>query len=332
MIQKKLAVVPNELDGQRYDVAAATLFPELSRKQIKAIIDAGGAYLNKKRIQIAKYAIARGDRLEVFWDEKPQPPDTSATNAPRQKFVKHFSAKALVAEDILFENENFLAINKPAGLASQATLTSSTETVAYAVQALNPAKYPVAQLFMVHRLDKDTSGVLLLARNIKWQKILEDLFRGREVEKTYEALCLHIPKIAKGDVSFPIAKNASRDNTYYAVLRPGAKGAQAKPALTHYRVERAFQKSDCAYVICYPKTGRTHQIRVHLQALGCPIIGDKTYSQNVVGHSQAQAALRQMLHARKISFKAPDGTAFEFQAPLPSDFVECLERLEIANG
>lgn len=332
MIQKKQAVVPPDQDGQRFDLVAAVLFSELSRKKIKSIIDAGGAYLNKKRILIAKYVVKSGDRLEIFWEEKAAPVGAENENAPRQKFVKAFAAKNLSSDDILFENENFLVINKPAGIASQATLISSTDTIVHAVQALNPEKYPLAHLFMVHRLDKDTSGLLLLARNVKWQKYLEELFRGREVEKTYEALCLHIPKVPKGDIAFPIAKNSSRENTYYAVLRPGAKGGQVKPALTHYRVERAFEKADCAHVVCYPKTGRTHQIRVHLQALGCPIMGDKTYAQNVVGHGQGQSALRQMLHARKICFKGPDGTLFEFEAPLPSDFLECLQGLDIANG
>jgi RluA family pseudouridine synthase len=295
-------------DGSRFDLAAASAFPDLSRKKIKSILDAGGAYLNKKRITIAKFSVREGDKLELFWDEG------------------NFNTQA-TDDMIICENDSFFVINKPACIATQSTLSSSKDTIFYALNKLNPVKFKIDQMFMVHRLDKDTSGILIIAKSKSVQKKIEDLFREKKVEKTYHALCFHKPPQNEGSISFPIAKDQTRQNFYLAITNKNSHAKDVKQAQTDYKIEKDFVNEDCSYLICSPKTGRTHQIRVHLSASGCPVIGDKSYAQNVYGNPHVRLAARHMLHAQSISFEL-NGEKFQFEARLPEDFLSAIRTLE----
>jgi 23S rRNA pseudouridine1911/1915/1917 synthase len=297
------------------------LFPDLSRKKIKEIIDAGGAYCNKRRITLAKHAVKPGDKIEVFWEKK---------ISSGVSLTKPSACKVLTAESVIFEHSEFVVINKPAGVPSQATLVSSTDTVLHALHASFPEKFPIQNLFLVHRLDKDTSGVMMIARTKSMQKRIEDAFRDGRVQKEYEALCFGIPKSARGKVSYAIAPDRSRKNTWKAIFG-NHKPQDAKSAETDYVVRESFRRVNASAVSCYPKTGRTHQIRVHLMAIGCPILGDKTYSNNIIGHSAGQLALRHMLHASRLSLEISGVGKFEWEAPLPSDFCECEASLRKLN-
>lgn len=300
--------ITESLHGSRFDLAAAAAFPDLSRKKIKTILDAGGAYLNKKRISVAKFGVSAGDKLELFWDEG------------------NFNTKA-TDEMVIFENESFFVINKPACIATQATLSSSKDTIFYALNKLNPKRFQIDKMHMVHRLDKDTSGILLIAKDKITQRKIENLFREKKVEKTYHALCFHKPPQAQGSICFPIAKDQTRQNFYLAITNKNAHARDAKQAHTDYIVEKDFSKEDCSYVVCHPKTGRTHQIRVHLAASGCPVIGDKSYAQNIYGNPHMHLAARHMLHAHSISFEL-NGQEFQFEAKLPPDFLSAIRTLE----
>jgi len=324
MLNKKSALVPKNLDGERFDLAAVSLFPEISRKKIKLIVDSGGAYINKKRIQIAKYAVKQNDKIELFWDEIKQPSNENIVANKKTAFQSFVTDK-----NIIFENEQFFIINKPAGIASQATLTSSTDTIFHMLAKLNPQKFKLAEMFMVHRLDKDTSGILIVARNKVVQKKFEDLFREKKVTKTYNALCFQVPQKPTGLISFPIAKDNSKPNCYFAITNAKAKLRDAKEAQTEYKCLQNF-KNEASHVVCNPKTGRTHQIRVHLAAIGCPILGDKTYSQNIYGHRFAQIAMRHMLHATSIEFEF-ENKKFQFTTAFPEDFAAVLKLLEAGN-
>jgi 23S rRNA pseudouridine1911/1915/1917 synthase len=235
---------------------------------------------------------------------------------------------------VLAETQQFLVINKPAGLPSQATLTSSEDTVIHALCSQYPNKYKLDDLFLVHRLDKDTSGVMLIAKGRASQNQLEQFFLQRKMKKSYVALALGIPSALEGDLTWPIRKDSSRANTYMAVMgASSARSAQVKSkdvksAITAYLVLKTFPKLQASFIECRPETGRTHQIRVHLQALGVPLFGDKTYANNVIGHPCGQWAARHMLHAQSISWQEADGRTFAFDAPLPDDFRVCLNRLE----
>lgn len=324
MIESVKAVVTRELQGERLDVAAVALFDGVSRKKIKSVIDAGGAYINKKRVLFAKQAVREGDVIEFFWQAES---NASQGEGQQLKFQKQKAKAVLEKSAILFEDKDFLVVNKPAGLASQATLVSDKESLIPALRALGEP-YSKGFLELVHRLDKDTSGIILVARNAAWRNFIEAAFRERKVQKTYEAICFNLPENDGGDLTFPIAKDHSRPNTYFALLRPPLKPRQdVKAAETHYKVLMKFKRAKACLVECEPKTGRTHQIRVHLAAIGCPLLGDKTYSQGIVGHALQQHALRHMLHAARISFKGPDRKLYSFEAPRPADFVNCLESI-----
>jgi RluA family pseudouridine synthase len=322
MLLQIKAQVPESLNGERFDVAASELCKPLSRKKIKMIIDRGGAYLNKKRILMAKKNVSRGDVIELFWDDA----------RPLTTQVVHTIPVSIIAEF-----SDFIVINKPAGLPSQATLTSSDDTVIHALKVQYKEKFSTTELCLVHRLDKETSGVMLIAKSKSAQTRLEKLFLERKVSKKYRALCYGIPTAKEGVLNWPIRKDSTRANTYIAVMKSSTSAAaqkaskDVKSALTHFKVMQIFSQYQVSDIECRPVTGRTHQIRVHLQALGVPLLGDKTYSQTIVGHPCAQWATRHMLHAQSISWVGEDGQTVAFEAPFPDDFADCLKRLQPVN-
>jgi 23S rRNA pseudouridine1911/1915/1917 synthase len=321
MIASLAAVVPSHLDGSRFDIAAAELFSPLSRKKIKEIIDAGGAYCRKRRVMIAKHEVRAGDKIEVFWEER----------AEKGRVERDEARIASIRSAIIYECQDFLVINKPAGIPSQATLISSTDTILHAIAAADPQKFPLEALHLVHRLDKDTSGLMMVARNKGMQKKIEESFRLGQVQKQYEALCFGAPKVDEGRIVFPIAPDRSRKNTWMPIFGKG-KVPDAKEAETLYKVRESYRSVQASAITCFPKTGRTHQIRVHLMAIGCPILGDKTYSNNVVGHATGQLALRQMLHAQGLKIDIAGVGSFQWEAPLPADFCEVEAALRRLNG
>lgn len=321
MLKSTSAKISEKFDGQRFDVAATALFEELSRKKIKAIIDSGGAYINKKRVNIAKITVKVGDKIELFWEDK---------NAKNEKDNDNNEFESRVNNNknmLVFENENFFIINKPAGVASQATLTSSKNHILQMLSDNDSKKFNLNSMFLVHRLDKDTSGLMIIAKNKIMQNKFEDLFRNKKIQKTYDALCFYTPKKLEGVISFSIAKDKSRKNCYLAVINPNSRIQDAKYAETSYSVQKIYNNGEISHIICFPKTGRTHQIRVHLSAIGCPILGDKTYSQNIYGNRFTQVALRQMLHARSLNFEL-NGEKFDFSISLPDDFQRVLKNFE----
>ncbi len=325
MLKSKGAKIIGQYNGERFDIAAAALFEDLSRKKIKAIIDSGGAYINKKRIIFAKTLVKTGDKIEVFWEEKQETNENNIVS--NQYHLKNTIGTFIDKETLIFENNDFFIINKPAGIASQATLSSSKDTILHALSNYDPNKFDIFKMFLVHRLDKDTSGLMIISKNKEVQNKFENLFRDKKINKSYEALCFYAPKKLEGNILFPIAKDNSRKNCYFAVTNANSKIRDVKTAETNYLVKKIYKNSEASLITCTPKTGRTHQIRVHLSAIGCPLLGDKTYSQNIYGHRYSQIALRHMLHASNLNFEM-NGEKFEFIAPLPEDFQRIIKILE----
>lgn len=178
---------------------------------------------------------------------------------------------------------------------------------------------PVLRPGIVHRLDKDTSGVMVVAKTQASFAALKSLFQSREMKKTYVALVNGIPKESEGIIDRPIGiRNGTLKRSVHAKT-------MAKEAITEYRVRERFP--GCALLEVYPKTGRTHQIRVHLASIGHPIVGDRLYGRLHSGDIAVPPAPRLMLHAKALEFSNEMGARFSFEAPLPEDFRLVIHRV-----
>jgi 23S rRNA pseudouridine1911/1915/1917 synthase len=295
----------------RIDQALPALFPDLSRKRIKRIIDDGGAYRNKKRVSRAGDLVRVGDVLEIFWVQE---------NLREGRPV--LTRAALVAE-----NADYLLLNKPPRLPCQATLESTAGTV---IEALEK-DIGISDGLLVHRLDKETSGLLVVARNPETRGVFEGYFQKHIVKKSYLAIVAGSPKAKSGVIKDPIEKDSLGKNRYKVAYGPKAS-VRGKSAETGYRVLAVALDGLTSLIEFLPVTGRTHQIRVHSsQCLGCPLLGDKTYGAQVLGHPVHRTVLRHMLHAHRIKFPEPSsGSWSEYTAAMPDDFNQCLAQCGIA--
>lgn len=217
--------------------------------------------------------------------------------------------------DIVFENEDFVVINKPAGVLVHSTKYNEESLVDWLIK-----RYPYIidvgedknRPGIVHRLDKETSGLLLIAKNQKAFDYFKKLFQERKIKKGYLALVYGEIKNKKGVIDKPIGIVAS------SVKRSTAaqKMKELKEAITEYEVIKVFewQKEKLTLLRVFPKTGRTHQIRVHLASIGHPIVGDKIY-----GRKKEKIAVRLFLHAYSLEFPSPNGTTLRLEVDLPED-------------
>jgi len=224
---------------------------------------------------------------------------------------------------VLYEDDWLLAIDKPAGLVVHPAPGHWSGTLVNALLhrwSGSPGDLDPARCGIVHRLDKDTSGVMLVAKDVATHAALADRFRAREVGKEYVALVHGVPRQAAGEIDQPIGRHPVHRKKM-SVRRGG------RVAVTRYRVLERF--SAAALVEARPKTGRTHQIRVHLAALGHPILADPVYAR---GRARRVASLtRQALHARAIAFPHPHREGIlRVEAPLPADLVAALAELRSA--
>lgn len=243
--------------------------------------------------------------------------------------------------EILFENSDFLAINKPAGLVVHADGKTQEPTLVDWLLENYPEIENVGEPLVltdgtvikrpgiVHRLDRETSGVMIVAKTPDAFEFFKNAFKNREVSKTYQAFVFGHVKEDEDTVDAPIARSKSDFRKWSA--QRGARGEQ-RAAITDYKVLKRFQGTGdrgqddkFTFLEVSPKTGRTHQIRVHMKYLNHPIVGDKLY-----GNAQFAGLgfTRTALHARKIAFTGPDGKDYTFEAAYPDDFLEVLTELE----
>lgn len=222
----------------------------------------------------------------------------------------------------IYENEDYVVINKPAGLVVNRSNTSTSETLQDilddefdAYQATGESDF-AARSGIVHRLDKDTSGVLVVAKNEETFKNLQRQFKDRQTTKEYLAVVYGVIEDAIIDVDAPIKRNPNSPLKLAVV-------AGGKPSQTHIELIKTFKcgENDYSSVRVLPRTGRTHQIRVHLAALNHPIVGDTVYApRNMLASSENDFG-RLMLHAHMLGFSDPTGSkAVEYTAPIPSEF------------
>ena len=300
-------------EGVRLDAYLATQIDGWSRARLQRLIDDQDVLVNGRSVK-SSYKLRVGDEIEVELT-----PGPSASFAPEN-----------IPLDVVYEDEHLVVVNKPAGLVVHpaAGIDSGTlaNALAYRFQQLS-ATGGAIRPGIVHRLDKDTSGLMVVAKTEQAHENLSDQFRARTVFKRYVALVYGVVKQLQGRIEQPIARDP-RNRTRMAVV-PGGR-----EALSLYTVRR--QLDVFTLVDVELKTGRTHQIRVHLAWLKHPVVGDALYSggrENSVQDPQRRAQIRklsrQFLHAEELAFSHPaTGERLQFVAPLPPELASFLERLE----
>ncbi|RMG62994.1 MAG: RluA family pseudouridine synthase [Chloroflexi bacterium] len=297
--------------ADRLDKAIAALLPELSRSAAQRLIAQG-------RVQVdgvahdADYRVQPGQTITV---DLPAPPPEAPQAEP-------------IPLDVLYEDASVIAINKPAGIAAHPAPGNLSGTVVNAVLFYAPEVQRVGDARrpgIVHRLDKETSGVLLIARHEAALHALQSQFKARAIQKTYLALCVGHVRPEHGVIHRPIARDPAHRRRMAIV--PGGR-----EAVTEYSVVEVFapdETTDLRYALvrAHPLTGRTHQLRVHFASIGHPIVGDALYGLRKDALTR-RLKPRHMLHASELTFVSPaSGREVRLRAPLPSDMQRVLEEL-----
>ena len=300
--------VPIGLAGHRFDQALAELFPDFSRSRLTVMVKDGAIMLDGRLAQ-PKTKLLGGE--------------TIAARLTAREEESAFQPEA-VALNVLHEDDALIVLDKPAGLVVHPAAGNWSGTLLNGLLFRNPAVSHLPRAGIVHRLDKDTSGVMVAAKTEAAQTSLVRQLQARTMKRIYVALVRG--KLTKdGRVATPIGRHPHH-RTRMAVVKEHEAG---KPAFTHYRVLERFAFH--TLVECRLETGRTHQIRVHMQSIGYPLEGDTVYGPTMTGIDDDVRAVirefgRQALHARKLSFDHPaEGIERTFEAPIPDDMREFID-------
>jgi 23S rRNA pseudouridine1911/1915/1917 synthase len=306
--------VPQALAGQRFDQALAAMFPEFSRSRLAGWIKSGAATLDG-RVLRPKDLVTGGERVlleatvEVATDAAPE----------------------AIPLSLLYADAELLVVDKPAGLVVHPGAGNMSGTLVNALLHHDPKLAALPRAGIVHRLDKDTSGCLLVARSLTAHAALVEQLSAREIHRQYEAV-VHGSLVAGGTVDAPIDRSSS-DRLKMAVSHGG------RPAVTHYRLRQRFRAH--SQLQLQLETGRTHQIRVHMAYIRHPIVGDPLYGGGLRLSKGASDALieelrgfrRQALHAERLEFAHPaSGETIVAEAPRPADLSRLIAVLQADAG
>jgi len=291
------ATVPREMGGLRLDQALARLFHQYSRNRLQAWLEQGHIKVDGKRLS-ARHPVTGGEHVDLV------PPRIADANAPR---AQRMPLK------IAFEDADLIVIDKPVGLVVHPGAGQPDRTLLNALLAHSPALAGVPRAGIVHRLDKDTSGLLVVAKTVEAQTSLVEQLASRSMRRTYLALVQGDPP-ASGVIDAPVGRDP-RARTRMAVTHRG------KESRTTYRVVERFGAA--ALVECKLDTGRTHQIRVHFQHIRHPLVGDTVYRR---GTRHGINFPRQALHAAELALVHPRSKqTMTWRSPLPNDMQRLLE-------
>lgn len=303
-------VVPDDYGGLRLDQALVKFFPEYSRSRLQEWITLQQVKVDGE-FATTKQKVWGGEKLEVM-------PQTHPTEQP-------YLAEN-IALDIVYEDDTLLVINKPVGLVVHPGSGNWEGTLLNALLHHASQLEAVPRAGIVHRLDKDTSGLLVVAKTITAQTALVRQLESRSVHREYLAL-VHGEIKRAASVDAPIGRHPTQ-RVKMAVVENG------KPAITHYQIEKAFPS--CTLLRCRLETGRTHQIRVHMAHIGHPLVGDSVYLK---GPQKCVPQLRELLtgfprqalHATRLGLEHPvSGEMMEWHAPLPEDMRQLLKQIRDA--
>ena len=300
-------VVTDEYECLRIDKLISELVDSLSRSFIKKLIDDDKVTCNDKKVK-ASYQVSEGDKIEL---EIPplQIPEIVPEDIPL---------------DILYEDNDVLIVNKPKDMVVHPAAGHYTGTIVNAVMhhcrdnlsGINGVMRPG----IVHRIDKDTTGSVIICKNDNAHIKIADQLKEHSINRVYHAICYGVIEQDEGDVDAPIGRSQT-DRKKMAVVKSGGKDA-----FTHYKVLKRFPEDKMTYIECRLKTGRTHQIRVHMAHIGHPLLGDEVYAPSRKSKFKLNG---QCLHAKTLGFIHPTtGKYVEVDAPLPEYFCHLLEILK----
>jgi 23S rRNA pseudouridine955/2504/2580 synthase len=284
-------------------------FPELTHGRLEKLLRTGQVRVDGGRAKASlRLAAGQAIRIPPLGEAATAP----APRAPRKREVSPEDAE-FVRSLVLHRDAQVIAINKPAGLAVQ----GGTGTTKHLDAMLDALRFEATERpRLVHRLDRDTSGVLLIGRTARATAFLARAFQGRDAKKTYWAITVGVPRHERGRVDLALAKRGGP-----GFERMAEDEEEGRRAITEYEVvDRAGNKA--AWLALYPLTGRTHQLRVHCAALGTPILGDGKYGGREATLSGLAHGRRLHLHARAIEIPHPAGGVLRVTAPLPDFMVE----------
>ena len=297
--QRIRLIIPAELAGIRLDQALSKLLQQYSRSRLQTWIKEGLVTVNGESANI-RAPVWGGETVDV--DTRPSPAETA------------FQAEEIPL-DIVYEDDSLLVINKPPGLVVHPGSGNWQGTMLNALLHHAPELKNIPRAGIVHRLDKETSGLLVVAKTLTAQTDLVRQLQARTVKREYFAL-VHGKVMGEGTVDSPIGRHPIQ-RTKMAVAHKG------KPAVTHYKPVEVFE--NCTLIRCSLETGRTHQIRVHMQSIGHPLVGDPVYGSK---SKTSFGFKRQALHAAKLGLVHPvSGENMEWEVPTPEDMEQLLAEL-----
>ena len=296
--------VYKEASPERLDKYLVLCLPELSRSRIQGLVRDGFVSVGGQPAVKSRLMIEHGQEVTVRI-----PPPVPSALEPES-----------IPLDIIFENDDLMVVNKPAGMVVHPAAGHSSGTLVHAALAHAPEMEGIGGEIrpgVVHRLDKDTSGLILLAKNDRAHRWLQDQFRLRKVQKTYLALVDGKPPTPEGRIEAAVGRDPAHRKQMAVVSL-----SRGREAVSEYRTLESFPLHTLVEV--HPETGRTHQIRLHMAFLGCPIVADSLY-----GHRHSTLPLdRHFLHAARLTITLPGETKPKtFEAPLPDDLQAVLDLL-----
>jgi 23S rRNA pseudouridine1911/1915/1917 synthase len=300
--------------GWRLDRALAAAVPTLSRERLKALIRSGAVETAGKPIRDPAIKVRGEDAFRVSVPE-PEAAHNAAQDIPLT---------------IVFEDEHLLVVDKPAGLVVHPAAGNLDGTLVNALLHHCAGRLSgvggVARPGIVHRIDKDTSGLLVVAKTDVAHEGLSKQFAAHSIDRRYLAIISGIPKGSEGRVDAPLARSATNRKKIAIV-----EGSRGKRAVTHWKRLRVLK--DAALVECRLETGRTHQVRVHMASIGHPLVGDPVYGRSGKTHGKLLKELvfqRQALHAAELGFTHPvTRRALSFSSPMPPDMEELFKALGV---
>lgn len=299
--ERRESIVTDALHGARLDKAVVAMAPEFSRSHLQTLIEGGHVQVDGRALTTASRRVQAGQRIAVELMPTPQ--------------SQAFRPEAGVALSIVFEDEHVLVLDKAAGLVVHPAAGNWSGTVLNGLLAHHRGAAALPRAGIVHRLDKDTSGLMVVGKTLAAVTALTRAIAAREVHREYLAIAHGVPAQQRLRIDAPIARDP-QSRIRMAIVASG------KPAITD--VERLVDAGAFSGLRCTLHTGRTHQIRVHLASRGHPLVADAVY-----GGAPALGLQRQALHAARLAFAHPAGGApLAFQAPPPADFAAAWSRID----